>query len=429
MKVDNQTTINTNSQIYNEENIPEEFRCPISLDLMKEPVIAADGHSYDKTQINRWFQTNNTSPKTRDALLCKNLFPNLELRNRINDWLVENGKDPLLPYDPNPSNNIQRTNISIENMRNNVNDIINRTIDVLEENDMDYAINHIDDERLDSTNDYLQIVRAYWRNLNMRQDGPGWRENAAILNYSNTNDREDLRRYGLRQDSGAENGNIHIPRINHINERLTRSQPSIEQQLSSEVRAEIRILMELYVRDPTIGEAIRQYMSDPANSIDVRDSLSELIVNQNTNNVENVNNSEETRQQNMDYPELTEEERFNNQFDEWWRSQRFERGWTSPRILCNSCGRLNLLRFGCRFCNAPLRLSNRERTANNIQHLYSSLMQLGVQIGNDVQPGDSNSSQIMNVQNEIRVLNEEIRNINSELEAARELASLRSSST
>ena len=56
-------------------------------------------------------------------------------------------------------------------------------------------------------------------------------------------------------------------------------------------------------------------------------------------------------------------------------------------------------------------------------------MQLGVQIGNDVQPGDSNSSQIMNVQNEIRVLNEEIRNINSELEAVRALAALRSSST
>ncbi len=416
MKVDNQITIETNSEIYNEENIPEEFRCPISLDLMKEPVIAADGHSYDKTQINRWFQTNNTSPKTRDALLCKNLFPNLELRNRINDWLVENGKDPLLPYDPNPSNNIQRTNISIENMRSNVNDIINRTIDVLEENDIDSAINEIQDERFDTSYNNRYIIQRYWRSLNnMRPDG------GSILNSSDTNDREDLRRYGLRSDYtnsrvGPENGIFPGPRINHVSH-----QPSIEQELSSEVRAEIRVLMELYVRDPTIGEAIRQYMSDPSNSFNGQDSLSELIANQNTNNVE------ENGQRN--YPELTEEEHFDNQFDEWWRSQRFQRGWASPRILCNSCGRVNILRFGCRFCNAPLRLSNRERTANNIQHLYSSLMQLGVQIGNDVQPGDSNSSQIMNVQNEIRVLNEEIRNINSELEAVRALAALRSSST
>ena len=328
--IENQTIIDTN-----EENIPEEFRCPISLDLMKEPVIAADGHSYDKTQINRWFQTNNTSPKTRDTLLCKNLFPNLELRNRINDWLVENGKDPLLPYDPNPSNNIQRNNTSIENMRNNVNDIINRTIDVLEENDIDLAVNHIQDERSNSPNDniYRPIIQRYWRSINMRPDG------GAILNSSNTSDREDLRRYGLRH--------------NNVN----------------------------------IGPEIHRFPGP--------------------------RNNERT------YPELTEEQHFDNQFDEWWRSQRFERGWTSPRITCASCGRVNILRFGCRFCNAPLRLSNRERTANNIQHLYSALMQLGVAVGHDI---PQNDSEIMNVQNEIRVLSDAIVTINSELEAVRTLA-------
>ena len=126
------------------------------------------------------------------------------------------------------------------------------------------------------------------------------------------------------------------------------------------------------------------------------------------------------------YPILTEGQHFENQFDEWWNTQRFERGWTSRRILCNACGRLNTLRFGCRFCNAPLRLSRSSRNANNIQHLYSRLMDSGHQIGNhnsnDLNTNQANASEIARVQNEIRILGEEITNINSELEAVRTLA-------
>ena len=34
---------------------PNVFLCPISQEVMAEPVVAADGHSYEKTEIEKWF--------------------------------------------------------------------------------------------------------------------------------------------------------------------------------------------------------------------------------------------------------------------------------------------------------------------------------------------------------------------------------------
>merc|ERR1712167_477382 len=46
---------------------PAEFECPITLDVMQDPVIAADGHSYERQALLEWFSSgNSTSPKTND---------------------------------------------------------------------------------------------------------------------------------------------------------------------------------------------------------------------------------------------------------------------------------------------------------------------------------------------------------------------------
>ena len=60
------------------------------MDPMEDPVIAADGHSYEKSEINAWFALgNNTSPKTGAALPHQFLTPNHALRNAIQDFLAE----------------------------------------------------------------------------------------------------------------------------------------------------------------------------------------------------------------------------------------------------------------------------------------------------------------------------------------------------
>jgi len=63
------------------------FVCPISCQLMRDPVIAADGHSYERLEIQRWLACNATSPKTGSELVHQALVRNHSLRNAIEEWL------------------------------------------------------------------------------------------------------------------------------------------------------------------------------------------------------------------------------------------------------------------------------------------------------------------------------------------------------
>lgn len=45
-----------------DEEIEEEFICPISQEMMSDPVVAADGVTYERESIHKWFQKHNTSP-------------------------------------------------------------------------------------------------------------------------------------------------------------------------------------------------------------------------------------------------------------------------------------------------------------------------------------------------------------------------------
>ena len=60
------------------------FFCPISLDIMRDPVSTEDGHCYERADIEEWFAGGNTtSPKTGAALASTTLTPNHALRNAI----------------------------------------------------------------------------------------------------------------------------------------------------------------------------------------------------------------------------------------------------------------------------------------------------------------------------------------------------------
>ena len=64
-------------------NPPQDFYCPITGDLMKDPVVDPDGHSYEKDAIMKWLSTKNVSPMTRNTLIPTDLRPNLSLKNSI----------------------------------------------------------------------------------------------------------------------------------------------------------------------------------------------------------------------------------------------------------------------------------------------------------------------------------------------------------
>ena len=64
-----------------------DYRCPISMEVMEDPVVASDGHSYERAYIARWFSAGHrTSPKTNIRLLHTNLLPNHTLRGAIEQW-------------------------------------------------------------------------------------------------------------------------------------------------------------------------------------------------------------------------------------------------------------------------------------------------------------------------------------------------------
>ncbi|XP_047970418.1 U-box domain-containing protein 13-like [Salvia hispanica] len=72
--------------------IPNDFRCPISLELMKDPVIVSTGQTYERSCIEKWLEAgHSTCPKTQQALTSNALTPNYVLRSLIAQWCEANG--------------------------------------------------------------------------------------------------------------------------------------------------------------------------------------------------------------------------------------------------------------------------------------------------------------------------------------------------
>eukprot|EP01104_Vermistella_antarctica_P002544 TRINITY_DN12784_c0_g1_i1.p1 TRINITY_DN12784_c0_g1~~TRINITY_DN12784_c0_g1_i1.p1 ORF type:complete len:246 (+),score=40.83 TRINITY_DN12784_c0_g1_i1:199-936(+) len=92
---------NTEDNADDDDLPPASFVCPISCDVMHNPVIAADGHTYEKTAITKWFTSNRTSPMTGAQVLSKACFPNHNLRSQIIAWKEEQGisVEPSLQFD------------------------------------------------------------------------------------------------------------------------------------------------------------------------------------------------------------------------------------------------------------------------------------------------------------------------------------------
>ncbi|XP_044506961.1 U-box domain-containing protein 13-like [Mangifera indica] len=75
--------------------IPDEFRCPISLELMKDPVIVSTGQTYERSCIEKWLEArHSTCPKTQQTLSSTALTPNYVLRSLIAQWCEANGIEP-----------------------------------------------------------------------------------------------------------------------------------------------------------------------------------------------------------------------------------------------------------------------------------------------------------------------------------------------
>lgn len=71
--------------------IPSYFCCPLSLELMLDPVIVASGQTYERSSIQKWLDHGLTiCPKTRQTLAHTNLITNYTVKAMIANWSDEN---------------------------------------------------------------------------------------------------------------------------------------------------------------------------------------------------------------------------------------------------------------------------------------------------------------------------------------------------
>lgn len=59
------------------------FRCPITREVMADPVIAGDGHTYERAAIEHWLTQHMSSPMTNEPLPSRTLLPNFTLRSQL----------------------------------------------------------------------------------------------------------------------------------------------------------------------------------------------------------------------------------------------------------------------------------------------------------------------------------------------------------
>ncbi|KAJ3675754.1 hypothetical protein LUZ60_004796 [Juncus effusus] len=84
------------------ENVPEHFLCPISNEIMRDPVVLSTGETYDRPFIQDWLNSGNrTCPKTQQVLSNLSLTPNHLVKTLISDWCSKNNLSLSCPQNPN----------------------------------------------------------------------------------------------------------------------------------------------------------------------------------------------------------------------------------------------------------------------------------------------------------------------------------------
>ena len=68
--------------------------CPITHEDFKDPVIASDGYTYERSAISLWLKKNKTSPISRKKMSARSLRPNRSLLDILEE--LNNTKKELI---------------------------------------------------------------------------------------------------------------------------------------------------------------------------------------------------------------------------------------------------------------------------------------------------------------------------------------------
>ena len=91
--------------------IPDEFICPISQQIMLDPVSTTNQHHFDRTSIQPWLDAHGTCPMTREEMPTYEgkypVFPLPNLRQNILEFIETNREDPNVQAHIPDGSNVQ----------------------------------------------------------------------------------------------------------------------------------------------------------------------------------------------------------------------------------------------------------------------------------------------------------------------------------
>jgi len=74
---------------FDTSDLPQELICPITMNVMCDPVFTCDGQTYERRAVEEWLKQHDTSPLTGAVLDSVTLTPNVTLRSYIGRLLAE----------------------------------------------------------------------------------------------------------------------------------------------------------------------------------------------------------------------------------------------------------------------------------------------------------------------------------------------------
>lgn len=80
MRIENELDSDSDQQ-----DIPDHLLCPITSEMMADPVIAEDGHTYERAALMSWIERNPTSPMTREPI-GQMVIPNRGIKAAIEEY-------------------------------------------------------------------------------------------------------------------------------------------------------------------------------------------------------------------------------------------------------------------------------------------------------------------------------------------------------
>lgn len=104
--------------------IPVDIRCPISYEVLQDPVIAADTHTYSLQAITKWFRIRRSSPLTGLLLSSTELAPDHVRADQASSWIL--GEDLLDAPGTRPDGTIASP--PFKRRRTSTSDVINITM-------------------------------------------------------------------------------------------------------------------------------------------------------------------------------------------------------------------------------------------------------------------------------------------------------------